>query len=95
MVCPNPTLSTEDRYEGFFLVPVIAVFTKYDQFKREINFKLEDQGLDTSTNPGLLNTELERVFEEQYLTKLRGSAPFVHLESKNFFNHIACTMLIC
>ena len=88
MVRPTPALWTEDSYEGIFVVPVIAVFTKYDQFKREINFKLEDQGLDTSTYPALLNAELERVFEEQYLAKLRRSAPFVRLESKNFVNHL-------
>jgi hypothetical protein len=73
---------------------VIAAFTKYDQFKREINFKLEDQGLDTSTNPALLNDELERVFKEQYLANLRGSVQFIRLESKNFVHWLACTVLI-
>ena len=63
---------------------MIAVFTKYDQFKREINFRLEDQGLDTNTYPALLDAELEKIFKEQYLAKLRESAPFVRLESKNF-----------
>jgi len=73
---------------------VIAVFTKYDQFKREINYKLEDQSLNTSTNSVLLNAELERVFKEQYLANIKGSAPFVCLESKNFVHWLACTMLI-
>jgi hypothetical protein len=29
---------------GLFQVPVIAVFTKFDQFKRNIEIKLEDEG---------------------------------------------------
>jgi hypothetical protein len=62
---------------------VIAVFTKFDQFRREINFRLEDQGLDPSTDPGLLNAEVERIFEKQYLANLRGAAPFVRLESED------------
>ena len=62
---------------------MIAVFTKFDQFRREINFRLEDQGLDPSTDPGLLNAEVERIFEKQYLANLRGAAPFVRLESED------------
>jgi hypothetical protein len=62
---------------------MIAVFTKCDQFKRETIFRLEDQGLDASTNPALLNAEVERTFSEQYLAKLMGSGPVVRLESEN------------
>jgi len=79
---------------GFFVVPVIAVFTKYDQFKREINFRLEDQGLDASTDPALLSAEAERIFEQQYLAKLTGSPPVVRLESENLINQLACATLI-
>jgi hypothetical protein len=91
-VCPdkNGTSNSSFMHEGgrtrILLVPVIAVFTKYDQFRREINFKLEDQGLGTSTEPGLLNAEVERIFEKQYLANLRGAAPFVRLESEKFVN---------
>jgi hypothetical protein len=73
---------------------VIAVFTKYDQFKREINFKLEDQGLDTDTHPALLNAEMERIFNKEYLARLAGSPPVVRLEGENFVNQLAYTMLI-
>jgi hypothetical protein len=76
----------------FFLVPVIAVFTKYDHFKRDVRFKLEDQGRDPT--PALLNAEVEKVFEEQYLAKLRRSVPFVRLESENFVNRPTCATLI-
>jgi hypothetical protein len=57
---------------------VIAVFTKYDQFKRDIIYKLEDQGRD----PALINEEVESVFGEHYLANLRGTPPFVRLEGK-------------
>jgi hypothetical protein len=68
---------------------VIAVFTKYDQFKREINFKLEDQGLDTNTHPALLDAEVERIFNNEYLARLAGSPPVVRLESEDFVNKLA------
>jgi hypothetical protein len=70
---------------------VIAVFTKYDQFRRNIKIKLEDQDRD----PALLNDEMERIFSEQYLANLRSSPPFVHLEGKGIVNQPTCTTLIC
>ena len=71
------------EHEGICLVPVIAVFTKYDQFRREMIYKLEDQGLAASTDPALLNAEMERIFNKEYLAKLGGSPPVVRLESEN------------
>jgi hypothetical protein len=65
----------------FFTVPVIAVFTKFDQFKREIRFKLEDGGRDIGTD---LNEEVERLFREHYQAGLGESLLFVRLESKVF-----------
>ena len=64
---------------------MIAVFTKYDQFRRDTIFRLEDQGIDTSTDPERLNAEMERIFKEQYLAKLMESAPVVCLESEKFY----------
>jgi hypothetical protein len=75
---------------GIFLVPVIAVFTKYDQFRREIMMKLEDQHRD----PALLNDEMERIFSKHFLADLKGPPPFVRLESEDFVNQPTCTMLI-
>jgi hypothetical protein len=91
-ICPDknidgtskPIFMNEARRHGKSLVPVIAVFTKYDQFKREINFRLEDQSLDTSTDPALLDTEAEKIFNKEYLAKLMGSPPVVRLESEKF-----------
>jgi hypothetical protein len=68
---------------------VIAVFTKYDQFKCDIIFKMEDQGHD----PALFNKELERIFREHYLADLRGTPPFVCLEGEGIINQ-PCTTLI-
>jgi hypothetical protein len=82
------------EHEGTCAVPVIAVFTKYDQFRREVIFRLEDQGVDTSTDPVRLNAEMEKTFKEQYLAKLTESAPVVHLESENSVYQLVCTTLI-
>jgi hypothetical protein len=69
---------------------VIAVFTKYDQFRRDIRMKLEDQHRD----PALLNDEMEAIFSEQFLANLEGSPPFVCLESEDFVNQPIFTTLI-
>jgi len=69
---------------------VIAVFTKYDQFKRDIMIKLEDQDRD----PALLNHEMERTFGEHYLANLGRSPPFVCLESEARINRMAFITLI-
>jgi len=66
---------------GFFEVPVIAVFTKFDQFKREIRFKFEDKSHDPGTD---LNEEVESLFREHYQARLGESPLFVRLESKDF-----------
>jgi hypothetical protein len=71
-------------------VPVIAVFTKYDQFKRNIKMKLEDQDRD----PAEYIIEVENVFHRHYLDSLSGSPLFVCLESEDFVNCLGCTMLI-
>ena len=67
---------------------MIVVFTKYDQFRRDIGFKLEDRKLD----PTLLDAEVERIFREEYLTKLRESTPFLWLESESF-DKLSCSTL--
>jgi hypothetical protein len=78
MVCLDTTSRTEDQNEGFFKVPVIAVFTKYDQFRLNVMMKLEDQHRD----PALLNHEMERTFGEHYLANLGRSLPFVCLKGE-------------
>ena len=60
-------------------VPVIAVFTKYDQFKRDIKMKLEDEGRDPEMD---FNTEVENIFNQHYMASLDGPPPFICLESE-------------
>src|SRR6266850_3822270 len=75
---------------GIFQVPVIAIFTKYEQFRREVMMKLEDQKRDLA----LLDDEMEKIFKNHYLANLKGSPPFVRLESEDFVNRVACITLI-
>ena len=63
-------------------MPVIALFTKYDQFKREIKMKLEDRH-DHSEIHLRVDAEVKSVFDQYYLAKLGGS-PFICLESEDF-----------
>ena len=66
-----------------FQVPVMAVFTKFDQFKRDIKMRLEDEGRDPATD---LDSEVERVFKRHYLDGLVGPPPYIRLESKDFIH---------
>ncbi|KAH9163053.1 GTP-binding protein [Lactarius sanguifluus] len=57
-------------------VPVIAVFTKYDQFRRNVEIDLMDYG-----NPDDGVTEVtEKLFQEHYLRPLGDHVVFVRLE---------------
>jgi hypothetical protein len=61
-------------------VPVIAVFTKYDQFLRNVEMHLEDYG-----NPDdNLSDAVDTQFKEHYLAHLGDGARFVQLESLLF-----------
>lgn len=68
---------------------MIAVFTKYDQFKRDVGMKLEDQGGDAA----LLDDEMERIFKEEFLANLKGTPPCVRLESERC-HQLACITLM-
>ena len=70
-----------------FQVPVIAVFTKYDQFKRNIKMKSEDEGYGTLAG-AQLDAEAESVFNQYYLAGLSGPPPLVRLEGENVLNHL-------
>ena len=65
---------------------MIAVFTKYDQFKREVRMKLEDRHSDPVTN---FDDEMENIFNQHYLAALRGPPPFIRLESKNVVRQLS------
>ena len=63
-----------------FPVPVIAVFTKYDQFKLNIKMKLEDEGRDSERD---FDAEEENIFKQHYLASLNRHPPFIRLESED------------
>ena len=70
---------------------MIAVFTKYDQFKRNIVIKLEDQDRD----PALLNDEMEQIFGKYYLANLQVESPsFVRMKGEGIIYKPTCTTLI-
>jgi hypothetical protein len=61
-------------------VPVIAVFTKYDQFRLDIEMNLQDGGCSDSEQEA--PAEAKRVFKEHYLDNLGVAPEFVCLESE-------------
>ena len=46
--------------------------------------KLEDQDRNPD-DPALVNAEMERIFNEEFLVNLKGSPPVVRLESEDFY----------
>ena len=62
---------------------MIAVFTKFDQFRRDVKIKLEDRVCDPEMH---LDDEVERIFKERYLANLAGPPPFIRLQSEGFVN---------
>ena len=71
---------------------MIAVFTKYDQFRRDVKMKLASRSMGKASVKDV-KEEAERIFQEQYLNVIKGSSPrYVRLESKihcHIFPHLA------
>jgi hypothetical protein len=72
---------------------VIAVFTKRDQFRREVKMKLEDQR-DGEVDQLLLDREMKEIFNKHYLANLGEAPRFICLESEDFTDQLACITLI-
>jgi hypothetical protein len=66
---------------GLFQVPVIAVFTKYDQFRRDIVMEFEDEDRDPGT---VLDSDVHSRFTERYLANFTNDPPFICLESEDY-----------
>jgi hypothetical protein len=80
----NETNLYDETHIAYFVVPVIAVFTKYDQFKDNIAIRLKRRrDANSEINAP---AEMERVFREEYLGKLGGTPHFVRLEG-GVLNH--------
>ncbi|KAH9028974.1 hypothetical protein EDB85DRAFT_1570710 [Lactarius pseudohatsudake] len=70
-------------------VPVIAIFTKYDQFRRNVQIHVEDFG---SPNSNAFD-EAEKQFQEYYVRPLGNGVGFVRLEKMHMPN-MRCDKLI-
>ncbi|KAH9052679.1 hypothetical protein EDB87DRAFT_1816200 [Lactarius vividus] len=70
-------------------VPVIAVFTKYDQFRRNVQIHVEDFG----TPDNNVFDVAEKKFQEYYLRPLGDGVRFVRLEKMHMEN-MCCNKLI-
>ncbi|KAH9051807.1 hypothetical protein EDB87DRAFT_1836182 [Lactarius vividus] len=70
-------------------VPVVVVFTKFDQFRRNVQIHLDDFGSPDDTIFDAVNNQ----FEEHYLQPLGEEVKFVRLEKMNK-QHTRCNELI-
>ncbi|KAH8979663.1 hypothetical protein EDB86DRAFT_2814385 [Lactarius hatsudake] len=70
-------------------VPVIAVFTKYDQFRRNVRMHVQDFG---SPDDDVLDVE-EKQFQEHYVSPLGDDVRFVRLEQMHK-QSLGCDKLI-
>ena len=61
---------------------MIAVFTKFDQFKRDIKMKMG--GISGGNANLTLNDQVEKIFQEQYWNVIKDHSPrYVRLEGMN------------
>jgi hypothetical protein len=71
---------------GIFQVPVVAVFTKYDQFKIDTMLKLEDENRYDEDD---FDEEVENRFDQRYLSGLEGHSLYIRLEGEvNFYSYV-------
>ncbi|KAI9464868.1 GTP-binding protein [Boletus coccyginus] len=78
-------------------VPVIAVFTKYDQFKRDIRIKLEDNpGRNASVSQKEVADRAEKIFQDEYWNVIKGdSARHVRLQkTENALSNKVVTLML-
>ena len=67
---------------GHFEVPVIAVFTKYDQFLRNVEMHSVDYPNEYPTGNNNISEVAEKQFQEHYLHPLGNNVRYVQLESE-------------
>ena len=66
-------------FQWSMTVPIIAVFTKYDQFKLNVELKLEDKGKDPL--PEVIEEKAKELFQAEYLGMISGQPRYITLES--------------
>ena len=62
-------------------MPIIAVFTKYDQFKLNVEIQLEDNGQEVPSSE-LVEAKTKELFQADYLDVIAGPVRHVRLEGK-------------
>lgn len=68
-------------------MPIVAVFTKYDQFKINVELRLEDKGCENLTSEHI-DKEIKKCFQAEYLEEMNGQPRHVKLESKIVFSSL-------
>jgi hypothetical protein len=74
-----------------FEVPVIAVFTKYDQFLR--NVKMDVLDFPDEYPDSNAYQVAEKLFEDHYLRPLGTDAKYVRLESESIVRYLAHVLM--
>src|SRR6266704_931891 len=71
-------------------VPIIAIFTKYDQFPNKVEIELEDEGHE-NVSQEFIEREVEKRFQEKYLGAIPGPpVRHVKLEGETVANIDVC-----
>ncbi len=69
-----------------FKVPVIAVFTKYDQFLRNVAIDLEDRNYEDPSidvSKEAKEKEAKEIFDKHFLGPLGEGVPWVRLQGRS------------
>jgi hypothetical protein len=93
-ICPDKNGMSQFNYmnwdrhltPGILQVPIMALFTKYDQFRRNIKMKLIDVHGHPITETDI-EGEAKRVFKQHYIAELHErehTTPYIRLESEEF-----------
>ncbi|KAF8258801.1 hypothetical protein EI94DRAFT_1753412 [Lactarius quietus] len=84
-ICPDPNGASLQRFILYltrhFEVPVIALFTKYDQFLRNVKMDVSDYP-DKYPDSNAYQVA-EKIFQDHYLRPLGNDAKYVRLESES------------
>ena len=64
------------------LVPIIAVFTKFDQFKFNVEIRLEDEGYEEPSQD-LVDATVQKRLETEYIGAIEGQPRYVVLDGKS------------
>ena len=81
MMCLTFVVIQFANFQWSMVVPIIAVFTKYDQFKLNVGMKLEDEGEEYPSSD-LIEERAEELLQAEYLGIIAGRPKHIGLESK-------------